>query len=618
MTATARQMFITGTFPGFGSVIPAAWSPANDFVYNGLPLSFTFDHAITTTNAAPTAQLRILKDGAAWRNFTPTSSQIIIQGNVLRIPLWPPANCRLSVTIDPDFVKGVEAQSSPAYFLGTKGRSLVFDVMAQQLVSGATVDFYGRTYSVSNNFTLALDSDLNYFTAARFCAAITNIVWSIECSKVSAIIIDYYLPIVMFQFIRMADQTAADAEALVLQAQASGYLSKMMQRQGLGAILPGSFNLITAAQTELRNVSITLTPNNVTAPTSVLFVGETNQALPSNAKLEIVLPFDFQVVANSLEVAIGDPAVGTPTVYRASSAQVTIGAFGPTSIWVDTAGLPVSPQVGAGNNLVIRITQGVSMPATCLGLSRWVWIVRIYTSTNSLTEYTVINPNTDTCTGIPIRVGVPDGAPLRTTFWLNARPSQSIVNEPIRVRFFGFRFSGPQFGTYAKIAALADNTCMGVAPGTTVAVLDADASAVFTVTHEGVYDICVRHRTNWEVLPTKFNVQQIIPDPPKPVGTPALFGHQSCQALLEEKPQFCGCYYTDGRPVQDRAIELPLSEPISNALGLSRQNVLLQGCCANPYTKRTAWAVPDRSFLLWGVCSPVVGGERRPGELLAM
>ncbi len=42
----------------------------------------------------------------------------------------------------------------------------------------------------------------------------------------------------MFQFVRMADQTAADAEALVLQAQSSGYLSKMMQRQGLGAILP--------------------------------------------------------------------------------------------------------------------------------------------------------------------------------------------------------------------------------------------------------------------------------------------------------------------------------------------------------------------------------------------
>ena len=68
------------------------------------------------------------------------------------------------------------------------------------------------------------------------------------------------------------------------------------------------------------------------------------------------------------------------------------------------------------------------------------------------------------------------------------------------------------------------------------------------------------------------------------------------------RPTACGCYYTDGRPVQNHDFTLPTNIPLEDVLELTKQHTIAQGCCNALETAREAWAVPDKSFLLWGVC----------------
>ena len=87
---------------------------------------------------------------------------------------------------------------------------------------------------------------------------------------------------------------------------------------------------------------------------------------------------------------------------------------------------------------------------------------------------------------------------------------------------------------YVKLAALSDGTCTGLAPGSAIATLDAEAAATFMVTDEGLYDICIQHRTNWEpVANTKFDVRAQILGQPQVYGTPTLFGYNTCESMLK-------------------------------------------------------------------------------------
>jgi len=573
------------------------------YYYTGAPFRVTFDHNVTATGADPNAKIRVHKDGFLWQTFTNSHSHIIINHNYVSLPIWWGDNVHISISIDENFVKGADSHLTPAYFLGTVGYDLQFDVLPNPVsVGGQLIYSFSSNLSYSNNFTLALDGDLDMFTPENFCAALGLIIWSIPCDKVTYTV-GYYLPIVAFQFVNMASGTAQIAEARLLENVATGRLSDVLAAQGMGPIIPGTFVHITSDVDPMRDVSVTLSPPDVNEPTTVRFTATVPHGLPTGGKVEVILPSDFSITASDLVVEVVNHTSLYAYRQAYSAPQVVVGGSSPTGIMIDTAAMPLDMPLGPNTMLVVRIPKGVANPPTCLNAAKWVWTVKTYSAQSTLLDFTVANPATDLCVGAPVRVGVPDPAFLKTAHWLNVRPTMSVVYETIKVYFYGFRFTLAPDTIYVKLAALSDGTCTGLAPGSAIATLDAEAAATFMVTDEGLYDICIQHRTNWEpVANTKFDVRAQILGQPQVYGTPTLFGYNTCESMLKVRPTACGCYYTDGRPVQNHDFTLPTNIPLEDVLELTKQHTIAQGCCNALETAREAWAVPDKSFLLWGVC----------------
>lgn len=570
--------------PPFGSNQKARhhWEPR--------PFTVWFDHAITATGASASARIRVYRNGVEWKTITNSHPDVVIIANYVRVPLYYSNNATYTISIDEDFVKGSETHQTPSYFMGTRGNTLMFGVLPEGEISH------------SNYFTMALDGQMDHFTPERFCAGLGLIAWSIECSKIKYTIDDYYLPIVTFQFVDMSDTAAQVAEGRLLRAVSDGYLSVAMQSTVHGNVIPGSFITIVRDNYPnpnitqlLKNVSITLDVLNTDLPTQITVEAILTQDLPQNGKVEVILPLDFQVNPSDLTVELYN-YTRTPFSYTVANGGITVGESSPNGIMVNTG---TDPDIRAGETITLRITQGVKTPTTCQNMAAWVWVVKTF-STERLLDYSITNPHNDMCLGDRIRVGIPDPSEVVTLDWINAQPQQSIVHEQVKVQFFGFRHTQNPSAIYAKLAALYDGTCTGTAPGSTIVQLDAESSGSFTVVDEGYYDICIRHRDAWEPMAQKFSVRQQFGGPTS--DTPAIFGYQSCEQMLQSKTDYCGCFYTNG-VANPMPVVVPESIPLTDALDMTADVTILQGCCAASATQKMSWDVsPGVSPFQWGVC----------------
>jgi len=619
-----RQLKIVTWDPGFGEILPARWAPTPwSFIYQGYPVRITFDHYITAAGASPAARIHVMKNGAPWLSFSTSHDKVTIRDQTVTLQLHWPDNCRIEISIDADFVKGVESpllDGPPAYFMGTGVNTLTFDVMDNVPTTYPYNNnkVYRKEPSFSNNFTMALDGELDYFTGERFCAALQLIAWSIPCSKIRYAVVDYYLPIVTFQFVNMAEGTATIAEARLQTAALDDYISVATSSKGLGRVIPGSFVRITDQQAPLANVTVNLLDSRADEPSGVLVTALTAQGFGTTDIVELILPADFEVDPAALEVEVVNHT--SHHAYRQKytvGSGVTVGGASPTTIRINTGApmaTPLDTPIDPGMLLVVRINKGIRTPPSCLYMQRWVWVVKTYSSglPETVRDYSVTNPRTDTCIGDRdiVRVGINDPAPFLNMHWLNAEPKDSIAGEKVRVQFLGFRFSKPST-MHAKLALMADGTCTGEAPGTTIQQLDVEASASFAPTHEGLYDICIRHRSNWEPLVAKFNVRQAMAGSPMSWGTPTLFSYSNCAEMIKGKTEFCGCYYTrDGHLSTDLYMEVPTDTPVADALSMSSELTLLQGCCVSRQSTQKEWTTvsegvfgPQNPSLKWGLCS---------------
>eukprot|EP00667_Euglena_gracilis_P003184 EG_transcript_3193 len=435
--------------------------------------------------------------------------------------------------------------------------------MAVNYVGGLPIVHYPPGFATTGNLTIALDGDLAVFTDEKFCTAVARLLWSTNCANVEFYVYDHLLlPVVTFRFIRLA--AGVPVEQYLLQALVDGTLSQDLRQQGLGSIPLGMALYSRPDQPKLLAVNVSLTPNNATLVTSMAIRIVIATPLPAGQIIAVTIPAEFYLTPGALQVEVTGPNRFNQT-YQAAAGQVSLG---------DTVNTIVVNLTGSaqpwrsGDRLMLRFKQGIRMPDSCANMAKWVWLVRTFNASGALFDFRFVNPWENTCSSPKVTIGIPDDGVLLFSWWIGAQPTSCYARESCRVQFSGLRFSG-QVNMTAKIAQTLDGTCGGLAPGTAVATLDKFGYATFTPTSVGAFDLCIMHRTNWELLSTKFVVQR----PPQPMdyaGAPALLGYSTCAALLRAVPKYCGCYFGDGAAGSAFA-DVPSDIDVKALLGIPAQ-----------------------------------------------
>jgi len=194
-------------------------------------------------------------------------------------------------------------------------------------------------------------------------------------------------------------------------------------------------------------------------------------------------------------------------------------------------------------------------------------------------------------------------SPLSSTAsWLNARPTEILVGSHTAIDISGFRTYqlNERFTTdespnpmWIKVSAGVES-CDGVAVGSRETPVDPTGSqATVTVTQEGTYRLCVKHRREWQPTGTYLRVTG--------EDSSRLFnGANTCQEYLRRHPEQCGCYYYRG--YDGLQSTLPIDTPLFKMQRGAGPVTVNMGCCAvNTPTRtyfRSIWATSEG----WGFC----------------
>lgn len=596
---------------------------------------FTFDRDIQSVwgTANLNARLRVLENNAEVLALPSNDSSFEVRGRQL---VWGMPGSRtpavvLQVKLDPGLVG--EAMNRSGYFPGSA--PLLYSTM-------------GLPPDETNNFTMALNAPIEMFSLAKLCSALQEVLFSLECPMIDALLVDPAAPIVRFRLVNLAYNTSEALEMALRQAYSNGWLSSVFQARGMGAILPGSWTEQTDGIYEMPRLEVTYSPMKEGVPTVGKLMITLNSPLREGELLHVFLPPNMQLTG-PLTVNIGNETWSSPV----PPSNVRVGAPG-TSLIVNTSSLWYFRDFFVDRSVTIWIQSGLSMPASCSSFGVGFispYSVKRYTKSMplELVDFIVADPKLDGCIGIKAAEGIALAEAATTANWFSYTPVMGIAGAQLQIEFLGFLFSAMSQTSsgvvFAKVAALpADRSCQGFAynPGKEILIHPITKKIVVTIPKSGVYDVCIKIMTNWEIAAeqliigpapdVEFIVKQGSPQPATMPGTPGMvtvspggvvrsiksppytvtpaaplyFGYNSCAASLKSNKNYCGCYLSAGKTTLMR--NLNIQTAISKALvgrALAEYRGVVQGCCdSNPVITETSMLDFDGPLMghRWGFC----------------
>jgi hypothetical protein len=573
-----------------------------------------------------------MQNGASLATVAVGDSSISISGTMLTYTVVAytfSADAVVTISLDRGFIG--EANNLPGYFNGMKEVRYSTCCLPTE---------------ESSNFTFALDSSIETLNTQggvnKICDIFGRVLASVPCSKVD-IYVQPSVPIITVRYFDLAYNSSVFLNADIREGFAAGAFSRLFVAEGCGDILPGSVTEYYGERYIMESVEVSLSPISQGSETTVTVTASLTSGFNIGDIFELYLPLAMQL-SYPMKATFGNYTGVWPSNHINSPYYVLQGTTG-TSIYFNTTGLVFS--IPGDRTLTIEISQGVKMPISCSDFGP-TGFISVYTfkrwdaNYQHLLDFKVFDPANDGCASPAETVGVPDPDILGTTEWYDFSPTTGIQGDAITLTFSGLLFSNIRAPYIAKVAALpADKTCRGTALGTQPGEINPATRAITFVLQEvGVYDICIKHRSNWELakvslginpptttefldilaVPTSAsqpslqeavalnnNLQsfQTIITPPQPF----LLEFSSCAALLKAAPAFCGCYLrgTSGN-TRFAGVNLVAStslnvEFMATIFGIFEQ--VRMGCCAtNPYATETT--IQDfNQFVLgtkWGLC----------------